>query len=210
MDAMRRWTVHILALLSLALMIGCAVLWVRGARVNDQLAYRNGRRGFMLMAVPNGLCLTRFNAPGDGPMVIRALSMTLPAEGWSFRTLPWGPNLLTSKVQSAGHGTLSLSFTVSMNNQWVQPANIFLGFGWETQPRPLVIVAPFWFLVIAFSIVPIVWTQRLWRDRVRRREGLCPRCGYDLRATPGRCPECGHVTGDDFHPAVQPVESADQ
>ena len=38
---------------------------------------------------------------------------------------------------------------------------------------------------------------RLRRNRAARL-GLCPDCGYDLRATPGRCPECGRAAAAEF------------
>ena len=52
---------------------------------------------------------------------------------------------------------------------------------------------PFWAVAAAFLSPPaygvLGWRRR--RARLRLARGLCPECGYDLRATPGRCPECG-------------------
>jgi hypothetical protein len=54
-----------------------------------------------------------------------------------------------------------------------------------------IIGVPHWFLMVATAVIPCLYAVRRWRLRDRLRRGLCPTCGYDLRATPDRCPECG-------------------
>jgi hypothetical protein len=42
-----------------------------------------------------------------------------------------------------------------------------------------------------FAVFWFVTSRRIRRDEQREHQGLCPKCGYDLRATPRHCPECG-------------------
>ena len=55
------------------------------------------------------------------------------------------------------------------------------------------VAVPLW-LPTLMTLIPPLTVCRRWLVRLgRRRRGLCPDCGYDLRATPDHCPECGAV-----------------
>jgi len=57
------------------------------------------------------------------------------------------------------------------------------------------VIVPYWAASFVSGAWPIWSMASVVRHKARRRRreraGLCPVCGYDLRATPGRCPECG-------------------
>jgi hypothetical protein len=54
--------------------------------------------------------------------------------------------------------------------------------------------APYgWLALAAVFSVSAIQSYRTNLQASRYKQGLCDRCGYDLRASPGRCPECGHL-----------------
>ena len=74
-------------------------------------------------------------------------------------------------------------------SRWV-PVRVVADHALDAVPKSWVITSH-WVFVCGFSALPAACLLKRITARRRRYSGLCPTCGYDLRATPDRCPECG-------------------
>jgi predicted RNA-binding Zn-ribbon protein involved in translation (DUF1610 family) len=153
---------NILSALSLLLCLVTALLWPRSIWTADLLSYADSGPDWGV-----GICSFR------GRLACGTIRQT--------------PEMY---VPGGWHTVDSRQVTLGNDPDWR-----YLGFAIATWSDPAIqqfaIVIPYWFICPLAAILPIRWLRR-WRQLRRAgRQVLCPKCGYDLRATPNRCPECG-------------------
>jgi hypothetical protein len=189
---MRRMLLNLAVACSLALCLATFVFWLRSYTSADAVGhagqYRAGEVSFI-----NGRLHVWVWATGDPSWAGRAWW-----SGWRYAA----PSATNSWAYRLAGGTVTSSFGFA-GTSFLRQSLPRGAFGADTIWH---FHTPAWALVLAAAVPPAWWACRWHRERTARaRElGLCPSCGYDLRATPDRCPECGAVP--DVPPHIQPMQ----
>jgi hypothetical protein len=174
----------ILSALSLLLCVGTAALWVRSYWVADWVERRHYGRGATDWSQTD---IWARSSRGLFCVGISRGTITGRKAAAAVRGLPKIP--VPFHVTERPDNPLWRDFPQSFANR--------LGFYWSTRDdyagtllhrQKWEIALPHWAVAGLAAASPCYW---YWSFRRRRKPGLCPRCGYDLRATSGRCPECG-------------------
>jgi len=184
---------------SLGLSVGVGVLWFRSYPVGDYFGCHPARvRGLVLEhescgfatwrgSITTGVDATRIRALDQKQLnewtVVRSdpAARLLPTPGLNLK---WEPRSNATELNLGNPVTVWNRLGFWMLHQQMKPDFGFQNSNW-------IIRFPFWFPFALTLILPSARLALWLRSRRRRRRGLCPVCGYDLRASPARCPECG-------------------
>ena len=196
---MARRLLTLLSALSLLLCVAAAVVWVRSYFVGEALIWNGVRRE----AGKSQEVLWSVNVwSAQGGVGVYHDQLWMPA-GFYARadTFDWArdrmrvyPYVPIPQLQR-GRYVQGLGVTLfEWRGEQTWPTMDLASPAASNPARERVLILPYWLPVLLTALLP-AWAALHWR-RARRtasrlRGGLCPQCGYDLRATPGRCPECG-------------------
>jgi len=178
---MWRWLFSFAAALSLLLCVATIALWLRSHRIVDEIHYASHDES-NLARFESGIWSGRGTlmwfrcAPGPANSNYTPTTPLGPSYRWHE---PWEAGDVRSKIRHGG--VLRVGF-----GHWRDPIAA------DFDPTQIVAL-PHYLFVFIFAVLPAARMITLRRERRRRRAGLCPSCGYDLRGTPDRCPECGTV-----------------
>jgi hypothetical protein len=163
-----RWLFNFAATVSLVLFLATTILWVRSYWRCDFVA--------------------RSDADGRDPVPIGGSGFALPPRAVFSN---YGRILLRVRSDSPQVRHHHWDYSVG-----TQPIFVSFGmnfFAWQFNSDLWAIQFPHALPAAIFAIAPALWLLNIGRRRriEKLNQGLCPTCGYDLRATPDRCPECG-------------------
>ena len=213
MGVMRRRIFTGIAGISLMLFAATIALWVRSYTVQDRMIWMRRWTGTTMSPLMNavrpshqitiqsvrGEILINYERNKWGALQSgeEGISVSLRNIQWSSLKIPPGlfSGLAPQPVARSLADRLDIGFDFSRQfgssirtaNGSMVPLTTEIGAGFYF---------PHWFVALFLLIIPAFWVIKKCRSRVRRADGLCPTCGYDLRATPDRCPECGRISGN--------------
>ena len=170
---------NLLTGLSLLLCVMVCALWVRSCAVADGLTHI-GRVGWAVLPAPGGGTREYY--------VFQSFQITV--SNGRFRLDRW-----RTATGTAGRGDRDTGWRYRAYEPapWTRGDVLRMGFGFNKRGANMVVIVPAWALAAVTGAPPALLIIQKLRRRKRRVAGLCPACGYDLRATPDKCPECGHV-----------------